>query len=102
MNGTKGMIKVGQPNIGRDTFSKARSEEPVNCQLYSELFEKGEEPLQREGNRKWRPHVKEAARVADTLCEDCPIRRECYEGAQAGRYTGIAGGAVWRNGKVIG
>jgi len=47
-------------------------------------------------------HLSEDNKAALHLCEQCPVRQQCYNDAAASPETDarIAGGAVWRRGQV--
>lgn len=46
-----------------------------------------------------KPEAREAAQeLLDVCWSGCPVRMACRELAQEGRYTGVAGGIVLRNG----
>lgn len=42
-----------------------------------------------------------AATPALTICYACPVRQVCEEWAQQDKYSGIAGGWVLTNGKIL-
>lgn len=44
----------------------------------------------------------QAAAPARELCLSCPVLEACEEWARIDKYTGVAAGQVWRNGKVRG
>lgn len=41
-----------------------------------------------------------AAEPAFRVCDDCPMIAACERWAGMDRYTGVAAGQVWRNGKA--
>jgi len=45
----------------------------------------------------------EPSREALAVCRPCPIKQWCYETVSpvAGQFTGVCGGAAWRNGRQL-
>jgi len=54
-----------------------------------------------EGQHAPPPRITEAALPAITVCESCAVRELCAARARLDRYTGIAAGAQYRNGRRL-
>lgn len=72
----------------------------LTCREYPDVIAHYEARLERYGHGTiWVATVQDGRLDADEICGDCPILKGCRRAARAERYTGIAGGRVFKNGK---
>lgn len=50
--------------------------------------------------RAWLGNLQAVEAICD-YCIGCPVRQQCADAARAERFSGIAGGRIWKNGKDV-
>lgn len=72
-------------------------EQLVPCALEPAPFDDAQVQLER---KAWLAHLSAIETICD-YCVDCPIAQQCGAAAVAERYSGIAGGRIWKNGQDV-
>lgn len=51
-------------------------------------------------NAKTKADAQRACQELLSVCDGCPVRSLCARWAQIERFTGVAGGLIWQNGRA--